>query len=80
MFGITKRDTNPIIQIAQKLGPDTDFKQLSAWGILFLVCGSLARQAEKSVVQDLVPIKNSNTTAETNIIKFSQLIEEWANS
>ncbi len=80
MFGITKRDTNPIIQIAQKLGPDTDFKQMSAWGILFLVCGSLARQAEKSVVQDLVPIKNSNTTAETNIIKFSQLIEEWANS
>ncbi|NMC87467.1 MAG: hypothetical protein GYA69_03405, partial [Candidatus Moranbacteria bacterium] len=46
MFGVEKRQLEPIHSIAKKLDENYNPEKIGAWGILFLCCGALAVRNE----------------------------------
>ena len=89
MFGIQSKDLQSIREVALRLDPDTDFSQMGAWGILFLVCGAMAGETpswKATVFENLrIPnpieyakiVKGEGAEPEYHGIEFRNHIQAW---
>lgn len=88
MLFLARQEIDPIAPVLREVDPGADTSQMGSWGILYVICGTLAGQSLdwKATVFELIPTGHaafrqwlSGTPSEIDLaFMFKDLIFKWA--